>query len=649
MADHDSIVSSDKLEAIADAIREKTHKEDTMTLDEMPDEIRSISGGGGETPECGIVPTSWASNGFVLTADSYGDIMPQALSARGSYEFDDKHADYPADIDIHNIYDQHIDVGTRIFSFLHSINLATPPAYIGREAFRNQFRMSCSQLSEGLSFIGNYAFYCCYNIKFDTIPESIITIETNAFGGSNRPEIITLNYDENSTYSIGDIAFYQGKNCTCIADIDTPEEFNSDHWIDGYYPELIEVYDPSNTYHDGDVVYDSELSDICTCCYVPIPDKWVTEYCPEANLFETGESYAIGDTVVEYDEEGYYYNIFTCIKSIEHATTASEDSEHWVEGYYPGILGVYDSNTTYSVGNVVVFDELGYYVPFTCISQTIGEFDSDCWVYGYAPTMLGIYDESHIYAIGDVVCMPISDDRGIFTCVGNLLGEFEQGYYPEISGEYDDTISYNIGDIVCYSQRVYTCINHTSSGQSPDDNTYWVEGYYPGILGIYDDSISYLAKAVVYSTQHDSVETLILKSNGSKALNLLVCYIPDLFEYYDNSHTYHAGDIVAYGTEEEPPSDGVSNTAWNYSQISCYICISTTPVTGAFDTDAWAKISDASYTCQKIQFLGTPESVASDIFSLSGYNFILVPWEEGEGPTIDISDGYVIYGYTPES
>ena len=85
MADHDSIVSSDKLEAIADAIREKTHKDNLMTLDDMPDEIASISGGGGDVPECGIVPTSWASNGFVLTADSYGDVLPGALYSETAY------------------------------------------------------------------------------------------------------------------------------------------------------------------------------------------------------------------------------------------------------------------------------------------------------------------------------------------------------------------------------------------------------------------------------------------------------------------------------------------------------------------------------------------------------------------------------------
>ncbi len=83
MADHDSIVSSSKLSAIADAIREKTGKDELLTLDQMPTEIESITGGGGgAVPEyCGIVPTSWSDKGYVLTVDSYGDIQMYAVAS----------------------------------------------------------------------------------------------------------------------------------------------------------------------------------------------------------------------------------------------------------------------------------------------------------------------------------------------------------------------------------------------------------------------------------------------------------------------------------------------------------------------------------------------------------------------------------------
>lgn len=43
---------TDKLAAIGDAIRAKTGKPEKLTLDQMPDEIAGISGGGGV-----VVPT----------------------------------------------------------------------------------------------------------------------------------------------------------------------------------------------------------------------------------------------------------------------------------------------------------------------------------------------------------------------------------------------------------------------------------------------------------------------------------------------------------------------------------------------------------------------------------------------------------------
>ena len=41
---------TDKLAAIGDAIRAQTGKEEKLTLDQMPDEIAGISGGGVDVP-----------------------------------------------------------------------------------------------------------------------------------------------------------------------------------------------------------------------------------------------------------------------------------------------------------------------------------------------------------------------------------------------------------------------------------------------------------------------------------------------------------------------------------------------------------------------------------------------------------------------
>lgn len=68
------IVNGDDISAVANAIRDKTGKSDTMTLAEMPSEIESISGGGIEADDVNI------------TSDGYA-IMPMfsALSYEGKY------------------------------------------------------------------------------------------------------------------------------------------------------------------------------------------------------------------------------------------------------------------------------------------------------------------------------------------------------------------------------------------------------------------------------------------------------------------------------------------------------------------------------------------------------------------------------------
>ena len=48
---------------------------------------KAIVGQEGEAaPECGIIPTEFADNGFVLSVNSYGDVMPYALHTGLDYE-----------------------------------------------------------------------------------------------------------------------------------------------------------------------------------------------------------------------------------------------------------------------------------------------------------------------------------------------------------------------------------------------------------------------------------------------------------------------------------------------------------------------------------------------------------------------------------
>lgn len=68
----------DKLSAIGDAIREKTGKDDLLTLDQMPTEIQAIETGGGDLPEEAFVITGecsyrFANNGWNWFIQNYGN------------------------------------------------------------------------------------------------------------------------------------------------------------------------------------------------------------------------------------------------------------------------------------------------------------------------------------------------------------------------------------------------------------------------------------------------------------------------------------------------------------------------------------------------------------------------------------------------
>ena len=664
MADHDSIVSSDKLKAIADAIREKTHKDNLMTLDEMPDEIASISGGGGATPECGVVPTSWSSNGFVLSADSYGDVLPGALysattSSYGKYPNDTHDADIPGNIDI---YDDDLDQfeGQQIFNYLKSINFVTVPEYIGKEAFKNQLWMQLTTLPEGLEIIGDDAFYNCYNVTLSAIPSTVTEIGRDAFYNSNHPDKLVVYYDSTSTYDIGDTVYYMGDTYTCIVAIVTPEEFDSDKWVLGYYPAIVGVYNPAITYHTGDVVcYDagSELK-VGTCCEITETQggNWGASYCPQiAEPLDSSHSYQAGDIVAGPNPDGYYSDIYTCYKAVSNPN--SFDSDYWIFGYYPELLGEYDSNHAYSIGDVVVFKYGSDADPtvFTCVEATsVGdEFDTNSWAWGYGPGVIGKLDSSANYNVGDIVA---TDDSNLWTIECVIVAGTGQSvttvanYWPNIT-TYSNLESYFPGDTVVFEDTygyiyAYTCIRATSPGDAPEGsgvaNDYWIEGYYPGLLGVYDSTIAYNKGDVVYSDYEHRVPsysatgvyTLVTPPQTTTTTELYDGYMPDVIEMYNPNHTYYPGDVIA--TYD--------------SYVSCYVCVSPTPVTGAWDEYKWEDLTTSSggdFVVTKLYFLCELSSSHSSIeLTSSGYSVIFVPWEESDGPELVIhSAQHIIYGY----
>lgn len=339
-------------------------------------------------PENGIVPTSWAPNGFVLTANSYGDIMPEALAADATFGNTDIHdQNVPSNIDIYNIDLYEVYHGQRIFNFLHSISFVDTPTYIGSQAFCNQYRMICDPLPEGLTTIGYNAFENCYNVKFDAIPSSVTEIGIYAFSNSNKPEELAPNYNSTATYNIGDTVYYNNNIYTCIVTVSVAEEFNSSHWVQGYYPEILGIYNSSNTYQNGDVVYNSDQSQVCTCCYI----------------------------------------------------TASSTIE-LLSGYTPDLIEEYDSSHTYHTGDIVAYDN-GTMCKYVCISanDVTGEWNSSYW------------SEVSDFILNSITFLgtPETIGENVFDSSGYnfILVPWENGEGPEINVGYGQYVIYGyIGD-----------------------------------------------------------------------------------------------------------------------------------------------------------------------------------------------------------
>ena len=103
-------------------------------------------------------------------------------------------------------------IGSHAFS--HNIPvggfLTGQPLHVG---FTGSKRLESVYLPDGVTTIGDYAFYECENLTGITIPESVTTIGKGAFAGCNNLTSITI---PDGVTSIGERAFFGCNNLTSI-------------------------------------------------------------------------------------------------------------------------------------------------------------------------------------------------------------------------------------------------------------------------------------------------------------------------------------------------------------------------------------------------------------------------------------------------
>lgn len=173
---------TDKIKAIADAIRTKTGTTDTMTLDEMPVKIAGISSGAKEP----YIEETYDTDGYITHIKMVGQTVVRP------YEF------------------------AYIGASLTQIDLPANITSIGMWAFVNDVYLRLAELPSGLTVIGANAFNNCKDISITEIPSGVTSIAANAF--IDCVGLTAIRFLGTPT-SINATAF---RNCTNIKEIKVP-------------------------------------------------------------------------------------------------------------------------------------------------------------------------------------------------------------------------------------------------------------------------------------------------------------------------------------------------------------------------------------------------------------------------------------------
>lgn len=166
---------TDKLTAIANAIRSKTGKTDSMTLDQMAIEIAKIQNGNEDFNS-------------IIERASTNPTLPDNLTTIGNYAF-------------------------YCYTTLENISIPDTVASIGTFAFSKCTNLSLSSLPTGLTSIGDNAFYECNKITEITIPAGVTTIGSEAFASCTG--LTTVTFKGKPTTMLADI-FKYSTNLTTI-------------------------------------------------------------------------------------------------------------------------------------------------------------------------------------------------------------------------------------------------------------------------------------------------------------------------------------------------------------------------------------------------------------------------------------------------
>ena len=198
---------TDKLSAIANAIRAKTGKTDPMALDAMPTEIEGISVGGSGT----IEPLTVTENGTYTPPEGVDGYSPVEVMVTPE----------PSDIDalidrsITEVTSGAAGVGERAFQGCTNL---TSASFSNATVINGYAFSGCDNLTNvsfpNVKTIGNNVFYSCDNLTSVSFP-NVTTVDSYAFQGCTN--LTSASFPNVTTFSLGSF-----DGCKKLESVDFP-------------------------------------------------------------------------------------------------------------------------------------------------------------------------------------------------------------------------------------------------------------------------------------------------------------------------------------------------------------------------------------------------------------------------------------------
>lgn len=454
------------------------------------------------------------------------------------------------------------------------------------------------------TFNASYASVNITSIKFaDSLPSGITTRQLSRYDVTLQysafyDEIPNWSYyDIDTTYHAGDVVIKWDGDISIYPNLLTYiKDGNNLRTFSSYYKYVTECYDETKIYNVGDIVYAPLASAYYTLftritpMYEPEPwddfihAGWYSNYCPGGDIYHSGKQYRIGDVV--YDS-GWVY---TC--KIEHTGGSSMDYSKFRQGYFPELIGMYDSSKTYYIGDVVLRSTDNSI--YTCISTEgiVGRItDTNYWTKNYSPELK--------------------------FCVGNIHGK----------GKFTESVQYETGDIVMYSNYARLVTYPTLPKHS---NEYLIYYWFDDdCLYIYcdNDSIRSNFHLMFYTSSDSKLGPYV--TDISALSHIDTSYTADMYLLFSNYQSlsdlspitnWNTSNVVSFRGAFEycyALSDLTPLVSWNTSSAITFenlfrYCSSITTLDGLnyWSTDNVQTLARAFHRC----------STLADISALSGWN-----------------------------